>query len=391
MMSLMTIPMLAENDTSSINLCIEDTKYDVQIQTPEGWRETKDFNAAIPDTFELEGRVFHGLKFKNGEERHGCAVFFASKPDEATVFKDGLIQAQAKAQEVAFPGTKVSRLTIPKATLTGGGFEKNLANEVIKLNAKGILQGHFSREDGKSSNLTITGVVEGETSDNCLLGTAKIVSDDAMPFYGTTGVVLHNDYQLIIVSWGLEEKAQLDVANHFLHATRIVAKTPLETPKTKPAADQEVVLQRTTEIYVVTVIEEAVNIIPVSDSTVTATEAAPAAVEEAVKTASDATVAVTETAPVVVEEAVKTASDSTITAVETAPAVVEEAAKTTSDSAVAATESAPAVVEEAAKTVSDSAVAATEAAPAAVEEAVKTAPEAVLTSTEPVTTAETAA
>src|ERR1700758_4943417 len=118
LMSLMTIPTLAANDNPPVNSRIESTKFDVQINVPEGWSETKDFSNSIPETITRNGATYRGLQFKNGLEGHGCVIFFAedSLGDEDD---KGHFKALTEATEVAFPGSDLSTFTVSKVTIDG--------------------------------------------------------------------------------------------------------------------------------------------------------------------------------------------------------------------------------------------------------------------------------
>jgi hypothetical protein len=205
-MSLMTLPTLEQNDTSSIHSRIEDAQFDVQINTPEGWTETKDFDQAILDTFELDGLAFRGLKFKN--ESQGCAVFFAADLDDDD--EDDVEQAQ----ELAFPGAKNSSFRISKVKINGD-IEVEVVADSSKAYFKGAFEGNFSEN---SDRVFATG----------------IISDDNVT-YGTTALFLTDDYQLVIYSWGPDEAArQMDV-QRFFKATTAIKKT-----KAKPAETVQV-------------------------------------------------------------------------------------------------------------------------------------------------------
>jgi hypothetical protein len=216
--SVMTIPMLAENDNS----LIEDKHFDVQIKIPEGWTETKDFDI-IPDTFECGGIVFHGVQFKNGAERDGCAVFFAAEKDKVTS-DDAIVQAHAQAQELAFPGAKISSFTISNAAILE---TRKTMNRFTKVNINGTVEGCLSRPSGNPSYLTVTGNIEGDTKSPFALGTCKIASNNNL-VSGTTGVLLTDNYQLIMFIWGTDEATQQTEALRFLKAMTVTAKVPSE-------------------------------------------------------------------------------------------------------------------------------------------------------------------
>ncbi|HEY5235265.1 MAG TPA: hypothetical protein VIJ14_03720, partial [Rhabdochlamydiaceae bacterium] len=142
LMSLMTIPTLAENDNQPVTSRIESTNFDVQIKTPEGWSETKDFTS-VPETFTFGGTVYRGLQFRNGSELHGCVVYFADDSSDNDDDKDSdatLIKVLGEAQEFAFPGSTLSKFTISKVTLDGS-FAADIETEAAKVNVKGTVEG----------------------------------------------------------------------------------------------------------------------------------------------------------------------------------------------------------------------------------------------------------
>jgi hypothetical protein len=234
LMSLMTIPTLAENDTSTVNSRIETANFDVQIKTPEGWSETKDFNQAIPETIKIDNQIFHGLQFNNGAESYGCAVFFAEESWDEDDSNDNvsdnsaLIEAHAKAHELAFPGTNLSTFTVSKVSFEGS-LGADITAETAKIDLKGAVEGNLSNESGDASKFTITGTLYSDTTkDNFAVGTGKIIVEGAMPLCGTTAVKLGNDYQIIILIWGTDEESQLRDTHRFLEAISVKAKAPAE-------------------------------------------------------------------------------------------------------------------------------------------------------------------
>jgi hypothetical protein len=80
-MSLLTIPMRAENDTTPISSRIENTEFVVDVTAPEGWAVTDGFEA-ISAKVEFGGSIFRTLKFRNGTPSHGCVVLFSSDSDD---------------------------------------------------------------------------------------------------------------------------------------------------------------------------------------------------------------------------------------------------------------------------------------------------------------------
>jgi hypothetical protein len=279
LMSLMTIPTLAENDTAPVTSRIENANFDVQIKTPEGWSETKDFTS-IPETFSFGGQVYKGLQFKNGSEHHGCVVFFTEDPldDDEEDDDDTLVQFLAKAQSVAFPGSTLSNFSISKVTLDGS-FAADIETEVAKVNVKGTIEGSVANETGDPSKLTITGTVQADsTKGNVAVGTGTFSKEGAMPLSGTTGVHMGDEYEVIVAIWGTEEDAQVRDTYRFLEAVSVKKKAPAEEPPLNNDAvvASEPVAEEANTVVIVTesVVIEVVKTTPVvTETPVVTTEA----------------------------------------------------------------------------------------------------------------------
>ena len=231
LMSLMTIPTLAENDNQPVNSRIESANFDVQINTPEGWSETKDFTS-IPETFTINGQTFRGLQFKNGSELHGCAIFFSEnvEDDEDNDDDVDLFKTLSKVQELAFPGSNLSKFTISKVTFDGS-VAADINAETAKVILKGTVEGSVSQETGDPTQLTISGSIKADTKDNlvCVLGTGTVVAEGAMPISGTTCVLSGDNYDLIFLVWGADEESQVRDTYRFIEAMTIKEKVPAET------------------------------------------------------------------------------------------------------------------------------------------------------------------
>jgi hypothetical protein len=243
LMSLMTIPTLAENDNQPVNSRIESANFDVQITTPEGWSETKDFTS-IPETFTLDSQVFRGLQFKNGSELQGCAIFFAENSlddDEDNDDDVDLFKTLSKVQELAFPGSNLSKFTISKVSFDGS-VAADINAETAKVILKGTVEGSVSLETGDPTQLTISGSIKADTKDNlvCVLGTGTVVAEGAMPISGTICVLSGDNYDLIFLVWGADEESQVGDAYRFLEAMTIKEKVPAET--------EAVVISETAEV-----------------------------------------------------------------------------------------------------------------------------------------------
>jgi len=222
LMSLMTIPTLAENDNAPVTSRIEGTKFDVQIKTPEGWSETKDFSESIPETFTSSDQTFRGLQFKNGTELHGCTIFFTEGSwswDDAT-----LIQLLAEVQELAFPGSALTKIRVDSS------FAADFKAKTAKVNRKGTIEGSIPNEKGDPTKVTITGKIEADSiKGNFAIGSGTLTAEGAMPISGTTGVLFSDNYTLIIVIWGTDAESQIRDTHRFLEAISVTKKAAVET------------------------------------------------------------------------------------------------------------------------------------------------------------------
>ncbi len=337
LMSLMTIPTLAENDTAPVNSRIEDPQFDVQIKTPEGWSETKSFNHTVPDQLEINGMLFKGITFKNGTELHGCAVFFGVDTDDEDIKisdKIDLEKTYAEVQEKAFPDAQMPIYTLEKLNASGA-FEIDVSKQVAKFNVNGAFEGN-ALYSGVSKKISLTGNLTGDTTVSTLaIGSGKLTAGDELCMYGSIGVLMDDDYQVIVVAWGSDEATLRNDVHNFMKATAVTKKTPVAEIVAEPLAVQ------------------ATSVVNVE---------APAVVEVA---KIELTIIVETPAPAVVEAA----KAEPVIAVE-APAVVE--------APVASSEEVKPVVAE---------VASTSEVTKPTEEAVKAEPEAVLTSSEAVSPA----
>lgn len=264
LMSLMTIPTFAENDTQPVNSRIESAQFDVEIKTPEGWSETKDFTS-VPETFTLSDQVYRGVQFKNGSELHGCAVFFAD--DSLPDVNDNPVDAFAAVQEAAFPGSQPVNFSISKVALDGS-FAADFETELAKINLKGTVEGNLIRETEDPTKLTLTGSIQADTTkEKFVLGTGIFIAEGSMPISGTIGRLMNDDYEVIIAIWGPDQETQVKDTYRFLEALTIKAKAPVETVDDE-TIDNTVVVSETavevtsdavvvTESIAVEVVEEA--------------------------------------------------------------------------------------------------------------------------------------
>ncbi|MBS0648718.1 MAG: hypothetical protein JSS10_05795 [Verrucomicrobia bacterium] len=276
LMSLMTIPTLAENDNAPVTSRIEDALHTVEIKVPEGWQETKSFEL-IPEAFEFDDCQFQGVKFKNGTEQHGCAIFFASTNEDAEISEEALLQAHAQVQDAAFPGMKPSQLFLVKFDIKGA-LEGDSYSEDMKINVAGSVEAHLSQTPG-NPYLKVTGKSTIDTVKNCAIGTGRVsLGNDNTQFSGTTGVIFEKNYRLIILSWGADEALLEKDLNVFKDAIAITPKPA----KAQPVATEIQGVVATGEIAGATVVAEPVAIIEENQQVAAPAEPAPAvaAVEE---------------------------------------------------------------------------------------------------------------
>jgi hypothetical protein len=301
LMSLMTIPTLAENDNSPVTSRIENESFDVEVKTPEGWSETKDFTS-VPETFTFDGQVFRSLQFKNGSELNGCVVYFADDDEDDDNNVDP-VQFLARAQEIVFSGSTQLNFTVSKVTLDLS-FAADTETEVAKLNVKGTLDGSIAYEAGDPTKVTISGTVQADsTKGNVAVASGTISAEGAMPLSGTTGVLLNDGYQVIVAMWGTNEDGQVKDTYRFLEAISVKKKAPVEIvvevvaePTTDAVASSEPVAE-TSDVIV------TVSVVVTESVSETADVTEPVAISDAVVTESVAVAEVVQETPVVATEA----------------------------------------------------------------------------------------
>lgn len=227
LMSLMTIPTLA--DDQPVTSRIESANFNVQINTPEGWIETKDFTS-IPETLTLGGENYRGIQFKNDSEFDGCVMFFSEdSDDEEDNDDDDLLTFLGKAQEIAFPGSAPFSFVISKIT-TDGNSSLDIDAKTAQGKLRGTLEGTVTRENGDSTKATIAGSIQYDsTKENVIVGTGSLVTEGGMPIKGTIGILTGDDYEVIVAIWGTDEESQIKDAYCFLEAVTVKAKAPVET------------------------------------------------------------------------------------------------------------------------------------------------------------------
>lgn len=237
LMSMMTIPTLAENDNAPVTSRIENDYFDVEIKTPEGWSQTKDFTS-IPETCSLDGRVYKGLQFKTALENHGCVVFFAEGLSDDKYDDDSLFDLFKQTHTFAFPGSKPANFSISKLNLDGSlvaDFEK----EEAKADAKGTIYGTVSYENEETTPLTLTGKVQADsTKGNCIVGSGTFLKEGSMPIIGTTAILSADGYEVLIMLWGNTEEEQIKAAHCFMEALCVKKKAPAAF-ETEPVVSTE--------------------------------------------------------------------------------------------------------------------------------------------------------
>ncbi|HEX2579665.1 MAG TPA: hypothetical protein VHK67_04600 [Rhabdochlamydiaceae bacterium] len=240
LMSLLTIPTLAENDNPPVSSRIENDHFDVEIKTPEGWSETKDF-VAISETYSLDGQVYKGIQFKTGLENHGCVVFFADdlsddKDDDED--NDSLLDLFKQAHEFAFPGSEPVNFSISRLNLDGS-FDADLEKDTAKAAVKGTLYGTVSFENGETTPLTLSGKLHSDsTKGNFIVGSGTFLKEGSMPITGTTAILSLDDYDVLIALWGSTEEEQIKDAYRFIEALCVKGKVPEAILPTESAAEK---------------------------------------------------------------------------------------------------------------------------------------------------------
>lgn len=226
LMSLMTIPTLATNDNTPVTSRIESESFDVQIKTPEGWSETKDFTS-IPKNFTFDGQVFRGLQFKNGSELHGCAIFFSEDTldDDEDDSYETLFKNLTEIQELTFPGSAPFKFTFSKITVEES-HSVDITAKTMKAGLKGTVEGILARETKAPAKLTITGSIH---AGSAVVGTGTVIEEGTTPISGAIGMLEKDDYQVIIALWGTDEESLTSDTFRFLEAVAVKAKAPAET------------------------------------------------------------------------------------------------------------------------------------------------------------------
>jgi len=239
-MSLMTIPTLAENNNAPVTSRIQNDHFDVEIKTPEGWSETKEFTE-IPETISLEGQVYKGIQFRNNSEHHGCAVYFMDalpdNKDEDKKTSDALRDDLAKTHELAFPGSKLSTVTVSALELDSF-IAIDIVNEKGVAAIKGIIEVDVSNEEGDKTPVTISGaLIADSTKDNFAIGSGTFLGKGSMPITGTTAILNPGGYEVIIAVWGSEEETQVRDVHRFAEAISVKQKASATGDK-EPVAEK---------------------------------------------------------------------------------------------------------------------------------------------------------
>jgi len=244
LMSLMTIPTLAENENAPVSSRIQNDHFDVEIKTPKDWSETKEFTE-IPEVISVEGQVYKGIQFKNDTAHHGCAIFFMDalpdNKDEDKKTSDALRDNLAKTHELAFPGSKLSTVTISALALDSF-LAIDLEKETGIAAIKGIIEADVSNEKGDKTPVTISGaLIADSTKDNFAIGSGTFLGKGSMPITGTTAILNPGDFAVVIAVWGSEEEVQVRDVHRFVEALSVKQKTPA-------TGDKEPVAEKTTDV-----------------------------------------------------------------------------------------------------------------------------------------------
>ncbi|HEX4839485.1 MAG TPA: hypothetical protein VFU89_03470 [Rhabdochlamydiaceae bacterium] len=240
LMSLMTIPTLAENNNAPVTSRIQDDHFDVEIKTPEGWTETREFTE-IPENLAVEGHLYKGIQFKNRLEHSGCAIFFtgaiSDNKDEDKKTSDALRDDLAKTHELAFPGSTLSTVTVSALAFDSFrliDFEKKIERAAIE----GIIEADVSNEQGDKTSVTISGALMTDfTKDNFAIGSGTFLGKGSMPITGTTAILTPGDFEVVIVIWGSEEETQFRDVHRFVEAIIVKQKAPATGDK-EPVAEK---------------------------------------------------------------------------------------------------------------------------------------------------------
>lgn len=243
LMSLMTIPTLAENENAPVSSRIQNDHFDVEIKTPKGWSETKEFTE-IPEAISVEGKIYKGIQFKNDTAHHGCAIFFmdalSDNKDEDKKTSDALRDDLAKTHELAFPGSKLSTVTVSALALDSF-LAIDLEKETGIAAIKGIIEADVSNEKGDKTPVTISGaLIADSTKDNFAIGSGTFLGKGSMPITGTTAILNPGDFEVVIAVWGSEEEVQVRDVHRFVEALSVKQKAPA-------TGDKEPVAEKTTE------------------------------------------------------------------------------------------------------------------------------------------------
>jgi hypothetical protein len=235
LMSLLTIPTRAENDTTLPPLRIENAEFVVDVTAPEGWAVTDEFEK-IPAKVEFGGSIFRTLKFRNGTPSHGCVVLFTSDSDELNK-EASLAEIFSDAYQLAFPGSVATSFTPSKINIDGS-VKADIDKESIEISLGGSLEGAASTES-RSASITASGNLEANPNSNLIMATGKVTFDDISGF-GTIGLIVEDNYQVIIAAWGADEETLKNDVTAFSKALKFTPKEVSATIEAEEVATQEV-------------------------------------------------------------------------------------------------------------------------------------------------------
>ena len=232
LMSLLTIPARAENDTTPASSRIENAEFFVDVTPPEGWAVTDEFKE-IPAKVEFCGSTFHTLKFSSGTPSHGCVVLFSSDSDDEFNEDVSFPEMLSKAYELAFPGSVPTSFTPYKFNIAAS------TKSDAKISFGGSVEGIAQTESGSNRfSATAGGNFEADLDSKFAITTGKVTFDNISGF-GGAGLVLEDDYNLIIAVWGADEETLKNELIAFSKALKVTAKeVPATTEATKMATQE---------------------------------------------------------------------------------------------------------------------------------------------------------
>lgn len=242
LISLMTIQAYAEND-APVSLRIENDEYLLEVAAPEGWQPIKE-SAEISETFEFEGSKFHTLKFSNGTVNHGCVVLFTSDADEINEYDEdeGFIASlNTLANDIhqLIYGSSPSYLQVSSfeisAEITADGAKQKVhgnwsgyAERVVNKEIPKTIADEGQTEptvtkESIDSPITANGAFDIDSENQLVIATGNFVYENAT-YRGATGLLINDDYEIIISAWGADEATLKNDIVAFFKAFQVTKK-----------------------------------------------------------------------------------------------------------------------------------------------------------------------